>query len=225
MVLCLIASLGSLAAAPSIRTALERLDTMAAADLAEVLPNLAGGELAVGDVLLAAQDPNKPDRVEAAYVFLDSVDRSGGGTPIGLAVLGMAEALKARSRFGDPTESTRWMMSSVARFDGAVASDSTDPWIRILRARYLAQAPKIFQLDGRIRDDSLALRRMLPRLEAMRPAALLALAAACERLGNREEAASLRLQVENEPRSAATQREKARERLVEVGDRGMGALR
>jgi len=218
MLLSMIACLGTVAAAPSIRAALERLDTMAAADLAEVLPNLAGGELAVGDVLLAAQDPNKPDRVEAAYVFLDSVDRSGGGSPIGLAVLGMAEALKARSMFGDPAGATRWMMSSVARFDRAVASDSADPWIRILRTRYLAQVPKIFQLDARIRDDSVVLRRMLPRLDASRPGALLALAAACERLGNPEEAASLRFQVEKDPRSAATQRDKAKVLLIDQKD-------
>lgn len=184
--------LGMATAPVSMGGFLERLDTLSEPSLERALPSLRGAELATARLRLASVDPGYLGLAELARDDLGHVDSTGHASAFDLALAGWADALFARAARNDHLEASRRVGSAFDHFDRAIAKDAIDPWVRILRVRCLVQFPLIIPVEPRLRSDSAALRRMLSDPLSPIPATRMALAAACERLGDSAEASKLR---------------------------------
>lgn len=155
------------------------------------LPAASGFERGVALLFLAVADTTPGRWSEPARSSLDSLYRASR-TPLRTALLGTAEALRARDLRGNGLKAAYWLARSLRHLDAAVNARPDDVLPRIFRINSLVDVPKPFDVEERLARDAVFLRGTLRGdLKNANPAILTALAAVAWRQGRSNEARAM----------------------------------
>lgn len=144
---------------------------------------------AVVSFFIVAQDTSA--RISATRDIL--ADGSvGEASAVRTALLGAAEAISAREAGGNRLDASRWVGQALRDLDAAVAKDSANPTIRVIRINALARVPEMFRVEARIASDRAVLLAHVGKgVSSADGSILLALGAAAHRAGDDADAVRL----------------------------------